>query len=486
MFKHFERLGKHTIWYGGAKVVSTLIVLVLVPFLTRSFSPSEYGIIELALTLIMALGSLFMMGFDSALAVYFYQAEEDHARKKMLSTALYFLFGTVLVIVLLLILFRHPLSEVVFRESGMSTIIVLVAVASFFHVLNNFFSNILRFHFKPFHYFYLVAIQALLFIGFVLFFTLQTPWGIGGVLGGYLLANFIIALLGFALTFSDYIIAFSSSILISLLKFGFPLLFVVLSEWVLHLTDRLFLVYFWGPEQVGLYSLGFRISQVILFAVGSFQLAWVPLALSMHKEKDAPRIFALVLTYFTIGACALALSITVFAKEIISIVSTPLYQNVSSVVGPLSLGLVAYGSYSIFALGVMITRKTSRIAWTSGGAALLNIVLNFVLVPRLGMVGAALATVSSYGISALLLYVVSQRLYPIPFQIKKVGVIWAITIFLMIVGSGIQSKFIALTIILKFTIPMAFALALLFLGVVRKKEFGLLLQFARRILPGKK
>ena len=484
MIEHFEKLGRHTILYGIAKGASALSLLILVSILTRAFSPSEYGVIELALALVLVLGSFLMMGLDSAVAVHFYQAEGVEARKKILPTALYFLFASSAAILVSLSVFTESLSSLVFGAAGLEMAFLFALGAAFFVVFRNLFENVVRLHLQPLFYLAITFTQTALLIGLVLLFTFQFNWGVEGILGAYLLASLGAASVGFLLTFSDYLLSFSLVVFRSLVAFGFPLLFVALSEWVLHLADRLFLVYFTSPEQVGLYSLGLRISQVILLVVGSFQLAWVPFALSIHKEKDAPHTFAHILTYFTIATCGLALSLTVFAKEIISLIATPLYQEAFKVVGPLSLGLVAYGSYSILALGIMISRKTGYLAWTAGAAALLNIVLNFLLVPRFGMVGAALATVTSFFVSAILMYVISQRYYPIPFQIKKVGILWAITIVFMIAGIHIQFGSAFLTFAAKLIIPGGFLLALFLLKIVHLSEIGLFVQLLRRIAAG--
>jgi len=126
-----------------------------------------------------------------------------------------------------------------------------------------------------------------------------------------------------------------------------------------------------------------------------------------------------------------------------------------------------------------LVRKTSYIAWTVSLAAVLNIGLNFLLVPRFGMVGAAFATASSYCVSAYLLYLVSQHYYPIPFQLKKVAGIWILTILFMIVGLNIYFPNIIFNIGVKLLIFLGFLITLPALGILKKEEIALVFKLTK-------
>jgi len=342
MIEHFKKLGEYTLIYGVSGAISALIGLILVPVLTRVFGPTEYGVIDLTLAIISFLSAILMMGFDSAVALHFYQAKDSLEKKKIISTGFYFLLTTSLIVIIGLSFFTKSFSSPIFKEINYSSILFIGLPITFFTLLYIFFSNLIKVHLQPKRFLYLTATRIILIIGLVLFFILQTNLGMIGVFYGYLIANIFASSLGFILTFSDYILSFSQTLLKSLLKFGLPLILAAISGWILHLADRFFLVNFTSLKEVGFYAVGVKISQILFLVIGGFQLAWGPFAFSIYKEKEANQTFAKTLTYFTIITSAIALFLTIFAKEIINIISTAQYLEAFKVVGPLSLAMVAY------------------------------------------------------------------------------------------------------------------------------------------------
>lgn len=470
MIEHFKKLGKHTLVYGFAGVIPALVGLVLVPILTRTFSPSDYGVIELMLLIISVLVSFLILGFDSAIAFYFYKTENEIERKKIISTGFYFLLAVSSVIIVGLIFFVDYLSLVIFKEIKYSPVLFIVLLVAFFTLVNSFFGKLMRIYLKSYNYFYLITFISFLSFLFILFFIFKTNLGIIGIFYGYLMANILSLFLGIGLTFSSYTLSFSRSILKSLLTFGLPLALVSIFGLILTLADRFFLANIMTLREVGIYSVGVKISHILLLVVGGFQLAWGPFAFSIYKKKEANQTFAKTLKYFTIITCGLALIITIFSREIVTIIAGSEYINASSVVGLLTLAIIACGSYYIVSLGVSFTQKTYHIAWTSGLAVILNIALNLILIPKLGMIGAAITTLLSYCVSTYLLYCVSQYYYPIPFKVREIGLIWIITIVLMVCGSNFDFNNLAINIIIKIFILLIFVISILYSKILRKHE----------------
>jgi O-antigen/teichoic acid export membrane protein len=114
---------------------------------------------------------------------------------------------------------------------------------------------------------------------------------------------------------------------------------------------------------------------------------------------------------------AFAVALGLFAREILFVLATPQFLTAYPYVGTLALGLVIHGAYSIVGIGVQLAQRTKYLAWTSGLAAVVNIGLNIVLIPRIGIAGAALATVAAYALSTGLLYGLAQRAYVIPYRL---------------------------------------------------------------------
>lgn len=111
------------------------------------------------------------------------------------------------------------------------------------------------------------------------------------------------------------------------------------------------------------------------------------------------------------------------------------YAPAASVIGLLALSMASVGAYYIFAIGVNIAQRTGQVGWTNMVAAFANLALNAALIPLWGIVGAAIASLAANLLSIVLLYVVAQRIYPVPFEGLKMGGVWLVgTVAVAIAG----------------------------------------------------
>lgn len=419
------RLTKDSIIYGLGSAITSFISIALVPLLTRVFSPAEYGVIDLLVSLVFLANVLLSYGFDTASAILFFETEHEEQRQKVLSSSLFFVLGVSFIVAIILLPFGSALSNGIFHTPNFSSAIQFSFAAIPFLLLTGFALAALRYRFRKGRYILTVSVNVVLTIGLTTVFLLAFPLGVTGYFLAWFLAAFLTALFVFLLARKNFPLAFSQTTIRSLLRLGLPLVPAGLAGWSLSLIDRLFLNGF-SREVLGWYSLGVKISSVVGLAVAALQLAWSPFALSLAKQPEAKKIYAKVLTLFTLAAGFLALVLSAFAPELVHLVSGSAFAPAAKVVGILSLGLIAYGSYSIVAIAVNVAKKTAHISWTTTTAAAVNIVLNIFLIPRWGMFGAAIATLFAYVLSTWLLFRVGQRLYPIPYESRKVLMTWGL------------------------------------------------------------
>ena len=116
--------------------------------------------------------------------------------------------------------------------------------------------------------------------------------------------------------------------------------------------------------------------------------------------------------------------ISAFAPILVLVFATGDYAGAASVVGLLSLAAASLGAYYVVAIGTNLAQRTGPLAWTTFVAPALNVALNALLIPVWGMVGAGLASLAANLASTSLVYMVSQRLYPLPFQPLRILAIW--------------------------------------------------------------
>jgi O-antigen/teichoic acid export membrane protein len=171
-----------------------------------------------------------------------------------------------------------------------------------------------------------------------------------------------------------------------------------------------------STEEVGLYHVGSSLAAFVALATGAFQLAWGPFAMSIHRRDDARQVYANVFIAYLWLTSALCTALTLFAPHAIRLLATQQYAGAASVVGLLSFGYVMIGLGYVASVGPLIAKTSGPTGVAVTVAAALNILLNFLLVPRMGKTGSALATLLSQSVTPALLFYFAQKLYPIPYR----------------------------------------------------------------------
>jgi O-antigen/teichoic acid export membrane protein len=267
---------------------------------------------------------------------------------------------------------------------------------------------------------------------------------------------------------------FDRRLLRSMNYFGMPLVPAALSLWAINLIDRFFINGYKGQAENGIYSLAVRISSVIIFAMTAFQLAWPAFAYSIKDDGEAKRTYSYVLTYLLFITCWLSLALGVLAPWIVRILATDQFHRSAEAVPVLCFATAAYSGYSVLAIGIGRMRQTQFNWVVSGAAALVNVALNIVLIPRYGMMGAAVATLAAYLALFVGMWLRSRRIYPVPYQWRRLLTLAAVAAGLTILGREIGSLPVAIVL------ALAYPFVLLPLGFYQPAE----LKRLRRLVPG--
>src|SRR5438552_1971798 len=176
-------------------------------------------------------------------------------------------------------------------------------------------------------------------------------------------------------------------------RFGLPLVPSALALWAINFIDRIFIAQYKGQVEVGVYSVAVRISSAVVFLMIAFRLAWPAFAYSIEDDREARRTYAFVLTYLTLVCSWISLALGVLAPWLVHVLAPrPEFHRAAQAVGVLAFASTAYAGYTVLAIGSGRARKT-QLNWViSAVAAAVNLVLNVLLNPPYGMIGAAIST----------------------------------------------------------------------------------------------
>jgi O-antigen/teichoic acid export membrane protein len=207
-----------------------------------------------------------------------------------------------------------------------------------------------------------------------------------------------------------------------------------LSLYSLIFVDRIVIVRYVGPAEVGLYALAFKFSQAIQVIVRGFQLAWPPLAYSITDDEEAKRVYAVVLTAFVALSAFIVTGMWLEARWIVRILAASEFFRAYEAIGLLALGAALYGIYLALLVVLGRTGRTEFNFPATLAALVVNVGLNLWLVPIHGMVGAGVALVISYGVALILMLVFTQRLFPVPWQWARLAAIVGFSTVVVVAG----------------------------------------------------
>jgi O-antigen/teichoic acid export membrane protein len=248
-------------------------------------------------------------------------------------------------------------------------------------------------------------------------------------------------------------------------RFGIPLVPTALFLWVTNFSDRFFLVKLSDVSEAGLYSVGVRVASAMVLLLTAFRMAWPAFAYSIRDEDEAKRTYAYVLTYLTVVTAWVALGLTLLAPWLVDLLAADRFAESSRVVGPLAFAAVAFAAYIVVAIGVGRVRRTQFNWVVTGAAAAVNVALNLALIPPYGMMGAAIATIAAYVTMAIGMAWWSQRIYPVPYQWRRV-----VTAALAAVGIAVLGKAIDVGLPAAVALCAVYPLALGLLGFTSPEE----------------
>ncbi len=436
----FFRLGKDTLFYGGTNVAAKVVSLALLPLYTRFFSPSEYAIIELLTTSSALLSRILSVGVDSAL-LRFYNDHSAQERRTLVSTTLLYLVIAGIPVCAVLSLFSHRISRLLLNSDTHSSLVSLTLLAIPFIMIGWIPQDLTRLRFEKLRYNFLM-VGGSVFYGIVaVSLVLLLQKGLWGVMFSHFLRATLFALFGIILVRQNLASRIDVGKLKKLLGFGAPLLPAAIALWVCNSSDRFFLVKLASLHSVGVYSVANRLAWPQWFIFSSFQLAFTPIAYSIYKKPDAAAVFRKVFIYYVILSSILGIGVSVFGLNLLRILTPQVYHPAYKVVGLLNLSVILHGVFYIFGIGISIGKKTKYFAYSYILGAIANILLNLLLIPHYGVIGAASATLISFGITAAFGSYWSRKTYPLHFPLDKLVIICALFLSSCLFGIVIDSSF---------------------------------------------
>jgi O-antigen/teichoic acid export membrane protein len=463
LLTRLRSLAGDSLVYGLSSIFTRFLSIWLTPIFTRILTPEDYGAMSLVTTSIALIQSFATLALDQAAIRWFVDATDETERRKPFATWAWAHFATASVAAVALIVGSEPLSRLITGNAMLAPWFRLVSLTLPIGVGASVAMTWFRMQRRPWATVWFATGTTVLQLAAMFVFVVVMRRGLWGIYVAQLVAS--VAGLLIALMLPRY---FDGTLLRAMLRYCMPLVPAAVAVWLVGSVDRYFVQRYVSTAEVGIFSIGNSIAALLTLATWAFQQAWGPFALSIHQEPDARRTYASVFLAYCAGGALAVAGLALFAPLAIRVLATSAYARASLVVGTLAMSYILMGIGIVVSIGFVISKSSRPTAAAVTIAAATTVLLNFLLVPRFGMIGSAIATLCGQAVQPALLLARANRAYHVPYPIGR-GVaflLWAMLLVVLgetVLPSALTAGGIAIRVAALATLP---ALAMV-LGVFR-------------------
>jgi len=444
---------KKTIHYFAGNLFNKILLLVFLPIFTHFMIPAEYAVYTNFLIFISFASLIYLMGLQQSLFPYFH-AETSNEYKYSLISSIYLLVITSgMIFSILLLLNGERLSQLIVRSSNYSYLIPYIVIIIFTECIYGLTLSILNMMERSANYAILGGVKNLVLLILFLYGTFTSQFTVLSVFRYILISSVVAAVLAsvnikmIIKSFADGSFKpklFSFSILKPVMRFGLIMIPGTLAMLILRVMDRYMLTYLskGGLHDVGIYATGYRIGMIMQFLVTIVSLVFFPYAMRIAKNSEAKGFYRKMYSYYIWIGCALGTIIILFSNEIFTIFIDSKYQDSINIVFIGVISVFLLGVFNILNIGFYIKKSAKNISISVCSGAILNLVMNYYLIPIYGIMGAGMASITAYLFIVSYNFIQVEKKISIGYQVKylvlSIVILLVVTYSNLYIPSGLQ------------------------------------------------
>jgi O-antigen/teichoic acid export membrane protein len=465
---------KDSVVYGLGNIAVKIVGFILIPLYTdpEYFSVDDFGIIAVLDISGLILISLMASGLPQSMMRWYWDKDYVNNQKGIFFMSLMFQ----LLIGILFCAFMMPmsgqLSTALFSTSGWSKAIKLLILSSALQAINNLINTLMRVQSRSVLFSAANLVKLLVVLILTVYFIVYRGMGVPGIYLAQVIGNllFIIFLSGYAI--KNITPFFSLPIFRSMSRYGYPLMLANFASAALTAIDRYALNSLALLKFVAIYTMAYKIASVLkLVIVDSIKMALTPMVLRKISSPDNKRFYSKSMLYSSFVLMLGIITVSLFSYEIIKVISkSTIFWSAFMVVPILALSVFFMNLRETTSYGLLINKKSKIIGMNVVISAILNIMLNILLIPKWNIFGTAVATLLTQFVYWLLNYNFSQREYFIPYEKRKMLIMFFTGGLLSFAGLFLNEMHIIPRLIIKTTCVLVFPFLLYLFGFYETAE----------------
>jgi O-antigen/teichoic acid export membrane protein len=421
--------------YGGGRMLQKFLTALMLPLFTAFLTKADYGVVGMVVTVTTFLDVFVTLGFDVAFTRFYFDDKSKEHRSDVITHVFYVKFLYPAVLLGALVLAMPWVSNLLMGGSGYTIYFDIGIATLFFTNLSDLPFTLMRLEHRPWTFTSFTIARVLIQVPLALVFLIVFDWGPAGYLGANLATAILLNLAAIPFYVPRLRFLWDRALMRSMLAFAIPAMFTGISFFFLKLSDRFFLLHYQSIAVVGLYTVANSLSQPLYIVGMAFRMAWPQWHYAKLNEPERhKRMVSRSSTYFMAFNGILLTLVGFYLPLVIHVLLNRNFWSVGPTTFVLTLSVALYNLYFIFWIGANVAKKNRLIPVITLVASGVNVGLNFLLVPQYGMWAAAWSTVIGFGILAVLVYFISNKWYPIPYEWRRLITILVATVLTL--GAG--------------------------------------------------
>ncbi len=447
-----KKLAGQTVIYGASSIIGRLLNYLLVPFYTAVFQPEQFGVMSVLSGYAAFLLIVFTYGLETT---YFrFSTKTGSDKSAVYSQVMTLITSSTLIIAGVIIYFSDPIASAI-QFSGLGSIVRWIVLSIAIDAVLSIPYAKLRLNSRPVRFASLKLLNIfsniffnLLFLwiapktyaneGFLFLKPLINPWYNPTLGVEYIfISNFLSALIQLPFFLRDLLsfkITWGNRLVKSMLLYSMPIALMGLAGSVNETFSRLMIKYLMtegdADYAAGVFGACYKLSIFMSLCIQAFRFAAEPFFFSNAAEKNSPELFSRVMKWFIIFGCVVFIGISLNLSWIGLILRQAEYREALFIVPLLLMGYLFFGIFYNLSVWYKLTDRTYYGAYISGIGAAVTVVINLVLIPLAGYVGAAVATLAAYVVMVVVSYFLGEKHYPVPYKVSN-------AVFYVTISSGI-------------------------------------------------
>ena len=407
--------------YGLGGLVSRVLAVLLLPLYTAYLDPHDLGAVGVLIALNAVLVTILRGGVSSAFFRFWFDSPDAERRRTVLRTSFWFTMGMATFGLVAGWAFASPIADALSLD-GEVWLVRAQFVALWAQMNYEQLTSVFRVEQRASRFLAASLANVAITIAATVVLVVCFDKGALGVIVGNFTGTLAVYLALVAYRREQLGLELDRPLLREMQRFGWPLVPSALALIAINFSDRLFIAHLASLAEVGRYELGARIASAMVLLLTAFRMAWPGFAYSIEDEDEAKNTYAFVLTYLVSLASWAALGLGLLAPWLVQLLAptNEAFWPGERVVAPLAFAAALFAGYIVVSIGIGRARRTGFNWVVTGTAAGVNIGLNAVLVPKYGMEGAAAAAVVAFAVLFVFMSAHAQRIYPVPYQWRRV------------------------------------------------------------------